>query len=240
MRESRNGSAAIVLLGLPGSGKGTQASVLSQSLGIPALSTGDMLRREVRAGTRLGNIVGGLLERGMLVSDELVNKAVCARVRSRDCAKGFVLDGYPRTLAQAQFLDHCLAELGVGPACVLWLDVPAADVEKRMLARLQCPVCGRTYRGDRSPEVACEYDGSILQQRADDNAAVIGERLRQYELNTAPLLDYYSGARLCRVPASGTPEEVTELLLASVVRRFAILAERSRAAFACAAPAVSL
>jgi adenylate kinase len=239
MREGRNGTAAIILLGLPGSGKGTQASGLSESLGIPALSTGDMLRREVSLGSRLGKTVRGLMERGALVGDDLVNRAVCARVRRRDCTQGFVLDGYPRTVAQAEFLDHCLAELAVGPACVLWLDVPVADVELRLLNRLQCPECGRTYRGDRSPVAVCEFDRASLTQRADDNPAIITERLRQYERNTAPLLDYYEGARLHRVPAAGAPEQVAELLLNAAGRHFAIASEPLKAAFACAAPATS-
>ncbi len=209
MRHRRRGTAAVILLGLPGSGKGTQALRLSEALGIPTLSTGEMLRREADAGTRLGQMVRSLLDRGVLVGDELVNEAVCARLRQRDCGRGFVLDGYPRTVAQAQFLDKCLKDLGFWPPRVLWLDVSAEDITARLLSRLECSACGRTYSviGDRQARI-CQVDGAALRHRADDNPDIIRERLRQYELNTAPLLDHYSAPLLHRIPAAGTAEDV--------------------------------
>jgi adenylate kinase len=219
MRDRRN-RTALILLGLPGSGKGTQARRLSDALGIPALSTGEMLRREVSAGSQLGEIVRGFLERGALVDDELVNKAVCSRVRQRDCARGFVLDGYPRTVAQAEFLDNCLAKLEMEQPSALWLDVPTAVIQSRLLNRLECPLCGRTFQGDHSPLAVCENDGTGLIQRSDDNTTAIEERLRQYELNTAPLLDYYEDSRLFRIPATGAPEQIAEYMLSVVTEHF--------------------
>jgi adenylate kinase len=156
------------------------------------------------------------MDQGMLVGDDLVNKAVRAHVSRRDCANGFVLDGYPRTVAQARFLDACLAELEFGAVRVLWLDIAPTEVEARLLRRLQCPKCGRTYCSDSSPTGVCELDGSPLTHRGDDNVNVIRERLSQYEHNTAPLLDYYSGPRLRHISASGAPRQVAEFLLAAV------------------------
>lgn len=240
MRDRRN-RTALILLGLPGSGKGTQARRLSDALGIPALSTGEMLRREVSAGSHLGESVRGFLERGALVDDELVNKAVCSRVRQRDCARGFVLDGYPRTVAQAEFLDNCLARLGVEQPSALWLDVPTAVIQSRLLNRLECPQCGRTFQGDRSPLAVCEHDGTALLQRSDDNTAAIEERLRQYELNTAPLLDYYEDSRLFRIPATGAPEQVAEYMFSVVTEHFTVAAKSGvRSSFAHTAHAASV
>lgn len=240
MRDRRN-RTALILLGLPGSGKGTQARGLSDALGIPALSTGEMLRREVSAGSQLGKIVRGFLERGALVDDELVNKAVCSRVRQRDCARGFVLDGYPRTVAQAEFLDNCLAKLGMEQPSALWLDIPTAVIQARLLNRLECPQCGRTFQGDHSPQAICEHDGTSLIQRSDDNTTAIEERLRQYELNTAPLLDYYEDSRLFRIPATGAPEQVAEYMFAVVTEHFSLHAKGGvRSTFVHTAQAASV
>jgi adenylate kinase len=239
MRDRRS-RTALILLGLPGSGKGTQARRLSDALGIPALSTGEMLRREVNAGSQLGEIVRGFLERGALVDDELVNKAVCSRVRQRDCARGFVLDGYPRTVAQAEFLDNCLAKLGMEQPSALWLDIPTAVIQARLLNRLECPLCGRTFQGDQSPLAICEHDGTPLIQRSDDNTTAIEERLRQYELNTAPLLDYYEDSRLFRIPATGSPEQVAEYMFSVVTEHFVVRGKAGvRSAFIHTAHAVS-
>jgi adenylate kinase len=199
-----------------------------------------MLRREVSAGSQLGEIVRGFLERGALVSDELVNKAVCSRVRQRDCARGFVLDGYPRTVAQAEFLDSCLSELGMEQPSAMWLDVPTAVIQSRLLNRLECPQCGRTFQGDHSPRAICEHDGTALIQRSDDNTTAIEERLRQYELNTAPLLDYYDDSRLFRIPATGDPEKVAEYMLSVVMEHFSLPANSGiRPTFARTAQAAS-
>jgi adenylate kinase len=216
MRVRRNNASAIVLLGLPGSGKGTQARLLAQALSLPVLSTGDMLRQEVGARTRLGQTVEALMNQGLLVSDDLVNKVVCSRIQRNDCANGFILDGYPRTVAQAQFLDSCVAEQGFEPTTVAYLDVPPSVVEARMLSRLHCPSCGRTYGVEQSRLSICVADGTTLIHRGDDNSDVIRERLRQYTVNTAPLLNYYDGDHLHRISAEGTPSEVSELLMVAL------------------------
>lgn len=237
MRDRRRGTAAVILLGLPGSGKGTQALRLSETLGVPTLSTGEMLRREVDAGTRLGRMVRGSLDQGVLVGDELVNEAVCARLRQPDCARGFVLDGYPRTVAQAQFLDKCLKNLGFWPPRVLWLEVSAEEITARLLNRLECSACGRTYRATEDGQArVCEVDGAALRHRADDNPDVIRERLRQYQLNTAPLLEHYPASRLRRVSGTGTAEDVARRLReAAGNRSLTVPVQAATSGLSCAA-----
>jgi adenylate kinase len=236
MRRRRRGTAAVILLGLPGSGKGTQALKLAETLGVPTLSTGEMLRREVDAGTQLGRMVSGFLDRGVLVADDLVNEAVCARLRQPDCVRGFVLDGYPRTIAQAEFLDKCLRSLDFWPPRVLWLDIPSEDIAARLLNRLECSVCARTYRSTEDGRARiCEIDGAPLRHRADDNPDVIRERLRQYELNTAPLLGHYAASILHRIDATGTADEVANRLRELAENRSVTVPVRPAASgFSCA------
>jgi adenylate kinase len=181
-----------VLFGSPGSGKGTQAKMLTECLGIPHISTGDMLRERVRTGVAAGG-VAATMQSGALVSDEVVNRLVGRRLAEPDAAKGFVLDGYPRTMAQAQHLSTWLEERG-GREVVIFLAVDYNIVIARLTGRRQCPRCGTLYNlASQPPKVdsLCDKDGETLVVRPDDSEPVIRERLAAYERQTRPVLEYY-------------------------------------------------
>ena len=202
----------ILFLGPPGSGKGTQAARLSAALDIPAISTGDMLRRECQSGSSLGNAVRAILDSGRLVGDKLMNQVVANRLRHRDCESGCILDGYPRTLNQARFLSSLLADMGMPQPIVFDFDVSADEIIARLGKRRQCPTCARIYSVDGNPMHAplrCEQDGSELVQRNDDQPGVIRERLRLHSEHSAQLIAYYRGSRYYRIPAGRSPEEIT-------------------------------
>jgi adenylate kinase len=197
MPESRAETAgAFVLFGPPGSGKGTQAKLLESRFGIPQISTGDMLRDRLRAGNSLPSGIQAQMEAGALVSDDLVNRLVSRRLAEADAAAGFVLDGYPRTRAQAEFLDRLLEGRGMSPV-VIHLAVDYNVIIARLTGRRQCVRCGALYNiVSTPPKVAgrCDRDGEILMMRDDDREPVIRERLEEYEKLSRPLLDYYRAA----------------------------------------------
>jgi adenylate kinase len=214
---------AIILIGPPGSGKGTQAAQLSPALSIPAISTGEMLRRECQSGSDLGKAVQAILASGQLVSDRLMNQVISARLREADCQQGFLLDGYPRTVSQARFLEGLLANLGMPDPVVFQFDISNQDVLSRLTRRLQCAECGRIFSmstnlNGESPdsEILCDRDGSRLIHRADDNAASIRERLRLYEKNASRLVGYYKTRNCYTICAQRGPEEITNELLGIV------------------------
>lgn len=205
--------AAIILFGPPGSGKGTQARLLKAALGIPHISTGDMLRERIASGDSLGLQVKDIMQAGRLVPDEVVNQLVADRIAQPDCRQGFILDGYPRTLPQAGELERLLGERGYREL-VIHLKVDYTKVIARIAGRRVCPVCGTLYsltsNPPRQPDV-CDRDGARLVIRDDDRESVIRERLEAYERLTRPLLDYYSGKGgvLLEVDGNdGTPEEI--------------------------------
>lgn len=201
----------ILLFGRPGCGKGTQAAFVRRLLGIPAISTGDMFRAECDAGTPLGKEASEILSRGGLVGDEIVNAMVAQRLAKPDCRNGFLLDGYPRTILQAVFLDGLLHERDMPPPVVLYLDVPHSALVERITSRRQCPDCYRIYNLLYSPpkeEGVCDVDGMPLMRREDDTEEVVEARLRAFDQATGPLLDYYSRRNLCRVDGNLPPEEV--------------------------------
>jgi len=212
---------AIVLFGSPGSGKGTQAKMLHQCLGIPHVSTGDMLRDGIRHGAELGTAVAATMQSGALVSDEVVNRMVETRLTEPDAAEGFVLDGYPRTLAQAGHLAHWLDGRGIREL-VIYLAVDYNIVIARLTGRRQCPRCGTLYnlatQAPREDEV-CDLDGEKLVIRDDDNVEVIRERLDAYDRQTRPVLDYFAsaGRRVVEVDASkDSPELVYQKICQSM------------------------
>jgi adenylate kinase len=212
---SQTAPTAIILFGPPGSGKGTQAKLLKAAMDIPHISTGDMLRERVASGDELGLQVKDLMQAGRLVPDEAVNRLVADRIALPDCRKGFILDGYPRTLPQAAVLDQLLSSRGYRQL-VIHLKVDYTKVIARIAGRRVCPVCGTLYsltsNPPRQPEV-CDLDGARLVIRDDDRESVIRERLEAYERQTRPLLDYYRSRRsdLHEVDgSSGTPEEIFE------------------------------
>ncbi|MGI8961280.1 MAG: adenylate kinase family protein [Bryobacteraceae bacterium] len=211
----------IILVGPPGSGKGTQAALLSPALGIPTISTGEMLRRECKSGSDLGSSVQAILDSGQLVSDALMNQVISSRLREADCQRGFILDGYPRTVSQARFLARLLTAVSMPHPVAFHFDISNEDVVSRLTRRLQCAECGRIFsmnsnliNGD-SPdgEMLCDRDGSKLVHRADDNAASVRERLRLYEENASRLAGYYRNHRYHRICANRAPQEISSELL---------------------------
>lgn len=197
----------IILLGPPGAGKGTQAKKLTQSFTIPQISTGDMLRAAVKGGTALGKQAKAFMDAGGLVPDEVVIGIVKERLAAADCAKGFILDGFPRTIPQAQALDRVTKELGKEIRFVLSLEVDQNDLMERLCGRRTCTGCGAMYHVKFNPPKAagkCDKCGGGLIQRDDDKEETIMNRLANYNKATAPLLDYYKNTGKIRsVVASG-------------------------------------
>ena len=203
---------ALVLFGPPGSGKGTQSKLLVARLGIPQISTGDMLRDEIRRGTEIGRSIEEQMRGGSLVPDDLVNRLVAARLRQPDTLSGFILDGYPRTRQQAEVLLALLHEIGSIPV-VIHLVVDYNVIIDRISGRRQCPVCGSLYNSvSKQPRVAghCDLDGAELVIREDDRESVVRERLDEYERQTQPLIEYFrsSGDVLFALDASMDPPAV--------------------------------
>ena len=205
----------IVLLGAPGSGKGTQGALLARLMHLPVISTGDILRAECQAGTPLGKAVSARLHAGELVEDELINPIVAARIAQPDCREGLLLDGYPRTVAQAAWLDKLLDESKMPRPTVLQIAVSPKTLVARLTGRLQCTYCGRAYNVHFCPPAHtgfCDDDGMPLVRRADDQASVIRERLRLYDEAIAPLIQHYRGASFHRIDGSGGPGKVLEAI----------------------------
>ncbi len=201
----------ILLFGPPGCGKGTQSAVITQALKIPAISTGEIFRAELKAGTPLGNAAREIMAKGGLVSDEIVNAMVANRLKQPDCKNGFLLDGYPRTVPQAQFLDGLLAELRQPEPEIIYLEVPEQALIARLTSRRQCPTCGRIYNLLSQPpqrDGVCDDDGAALVQREDDKEEVIRARLKAYAESTGPLIEFYSSRKFHRVDGNRRPEEI--------------------------------
>ena len=212
----------ILFLGAPGSGKGTQSSWLSEQLGIPSLSTGDMLRAEAKRKTPAGLKLRDVLASGSLVDDKLVCEAVRAKLHRDMPAQGIILDGFPRTVTQAECLDRILAGMGLPGPMVLHLDVSRENLLSRLTARRQCGACGTIYNLLSRPSahgMYCEIDGEVLQQREDDSEPVIRKRLVAFDLSCAPLLEYYRKADYHRIDGDRDPAVVSSELLAIVSRR---------------------
>jgi len=202
---------AIVLFGSPGSGKGTQAKMLTHCLRVPHVSTGDMLRAGIREGAGVGTEVAATMHSGALVNDQLVNRMVEDRLSQPDAAKGFVLDGYPRTLAQAGHLCGWLDGRGIREL-VIYLVVDYNIIIGRLTGRRQCPQCGTLYNLAFHPpqeDGLCDLDGEALVVRDDDSEAVIRERLEAYERQTRPVLEFYltAGRRVVEVVAGNDPPD---------------------------------
>jgi adenylate kinase len=208
---------AIIMLGAPGSGKGTQAQRIVQRYHLPHLSTGDMFRDHIRRGTELGRKVLPVMERGDLVPDEIVLSMVEERIARADCENGFIFDGFPRTLAQAQGLERICQRQKVGFTIVLYMLVHPELLMRRLTGRRICKMNGHIYNiYDRAPTCAgiCDEDGSELIHRPDDTEVVIRERLTAYEEQTRPLVDYYRARDvLVTVDGSADPESVTENIM---------------------------
>jgi len=210
-------SRPIVLLGAPGAGKGTQAREIAKHFGVPQIATGDMFREHVLRGTTLGGEAQAVMARGELVSDEIVIAMVAERIRAPDCQHGFLLDGFPRTVPQAERLDELLRGRGLGPVLAVSIEVSYDKLFRRLTGRRTCKSCGAIYNiYDRIPRVAnhCDREGGELVERPDDREEVIRERLQAYERETKPLLDYYRQREvLVEVMGDVPPEELTRQLI---------------------------
>ena len=210
---------ALILFGPPGSGKGTQAKLLRERLGWPHISTGDMLREHVQAGDELGREVTAVMKSGQLVSDEFANRLVAARLKRPDVERGIILDGYPRTVAQAAAMSKLLDERGFR-AVVVHLKVDYNKVVARLSGRRLCSQCGALYSLASNPPViegVCDNDGARLIVRDDDREEVIRRRLEAYDRQTLPVLSYIrdTGMAYHEVECTeGTPREIVERVLA--------------------------
>lgn len=208
---------AVIFLGPPGAGKGTQAKEVAKLYGVPHLSTGDMLREHVAQGTSLGQRAQPIMARGELVPDSLVLKMVAERIERPDCSHGFVFDGFPRTVAQAQYLGVLLRQHGYKPPLVIHFAVDPQLLLRRITGRRMCKVGGEIYNIYECPtkvEGRCDNDGGELEQRPDDREEIVAPRLHAYEKQTAPLVAYYRRlGRLHDVDAAKSVEEVKRQIL---------------------------
>lgn len=214
----------LILLGAPGAGKGTQAAFLCRHFGIPQISTGDMLRAAVKAGTELGQAAKKVMDSGGLVSDEIIIGLVQERLKQPDCAQGFLFDGFPRTIPQAEAMKNA----GVQLDYVLEIDVPDAAIIERMSGRRVHVASGRTYHVTYNPPKVADRDdatGEPLVQREDDKEETVRKRLSVYKEQTRPLVDYYerwgaSGAvgapRYRKISGQGSVDEITQRALAAL------------------------
>ncbi|MEG9194681.1 MAG: adenylate kinase [Candidatus Methanoglobus sp.] len=184
----------LILLGAPGAGKGTQAKFIVEKYGIPQISTGDMLREAVAKGTELGKKAKEFMSQGRLVPDEIVIGIVKERLRQKDCEWGFILDGFPRTIAQAEALDRIMAEMGRKIDAVINISVPEEEIVRRIVNRRICRECGAIYHLIYDPPKRpgiCDKCGGELYQRDDDREEVVRQRFAVYRKSTQPLIDYY-------------------------------------------------
>jgi len=217
----------VILLGPPGAGKGTQAKKIAEVFGIPQISTGDILRANVALGTELGKKAKEIMARGELVSDDLVNAMVAERLAQTDCDRGCILDGYPRTVPQAEWLDNHLKtkffdkERGCAlPPIVIDVRIEYNVLLQRLTGRRSCPTCGRIYNVHYQPtrvDGICDVEGSKLVIRPDDREEVIAERLKEYEKKTRPLVDYYETSNRLRIVNGDQPvDKVTAEIIRAI------------------------
>ena len=189
------------MLGAPGAGKGTQAKLISEKFGIPHISTGDIFRANIKEGTDLGKEAKEYMDKGQLVPDELTVRILLDRVERDDCKNGYVLDGFPRTIPQAQVLDNEVAKLGEKIDFAIDVEVPDENIIRRMSGRRACPKCGATYHVEHIPpkqEGVCDECGEALVLRDDDSPETVKNRLEVYHKQTQPLIDHYSKQNILR------------------------------------------
>lgn len=202
----------LILLGPPGAGKGTQAQRMVERYRIPQISTGDILRAAVKESTPLGMKAKGFMDRGQLVPDEIVIGIIEERLKAKDCNSGFILDGFPRTIPQAEALQPILAKLGKKIDHVINIEVDSEELVRRLTGRRTCKNCGAMFHVLFQPpkkEGLCDRCGGTLYQRADDNEEAIRTRLNEYEKQTAPLVHYYRGKKTLRpIQGVGGPDQI--------------------------------
>lgn len=184
----------LILLGAPGAGKGTQADILAEKLSVPHISTGDIFRYNIKNGTELGKKAKEYIDNGLLVPDEVTIGIVKDRIQLEDCKKGFILDGFPRTIPQAEYLDSVLEQMGITLDAALNIHVDDEKIIQRMSGRRTCPSCGKSYHVVFNPakvDGICDSCGAKLVQRDDDKEETVIKRLNTYHEQTEPLIDYY-------------------------------------------------
>lgn len=226
VRTDQRVAGPVILLGPPGAGKGTQAKLIAETFGIPQISTGDILRDNVARGTELGKKAKAVMDRGDLVPDDLVCGMVAERLQRADCQCGFILDGFPRTVRQAEWLDAQLEKIGhcgqqsCPPPVVIQLRVEYNLLLQRITGRRSCPTCGLIYNVYLQPPKVhgiCDVDGTPLVARRDDAENIVAERLKAYEQMTLPLVDYYRAqGRLVEIDGERPVEEVSALVLSAI------------------------
>jgi adenylate kinase len=202
----------VAFLGPPGAGKGTQARELAREWGVPHVATGDMLRDAAAAGTPLGREAKGYMDKGALVPDDVIIRMIAERLRRPDAGRGFLLDGFPRTIAQAEGLEHLLKDLGQSLERVVYFDVSEPELLRRLTGRRVCRACQTAFHLVSAPPTkagVCDRCGGQLYQREDDSEATVRHRLGVYARQTAPLLDWYRGrGLLVSVPGEGPIETI--------------------------------
>lgn len=192
----------IILLGAPGSGKGTLARFIVKDFKIPQISTGDLLREQIKNKTQVGLLAKSFIERGQLVPDTIVIDILKQRLKSKDCKKGFILDGFPRTIAQGKSLEKIAVIDGV-----ILLELPFKIIEERIVTRRVCSSCGEVYSTASYDKNACKKCGAPLYQRDDDKLETVRNRLEVYDKQTTPLINFYSD-KVYKLDGNGSPEEV--------------------------------
>ena len=210
----------IIMLGAPGAGKGTQAKMIAEKYSVPHVSTGDIFRANIKNGTELGKEAKKYMDQGLLVPDELTVKILLDRVAQDDCKNGYVLDGFPRTIPQAQVLDKALSELDDAIDYAINVDVPDENIIRRMGGRRACLTCGATYHVEHIPpkkEGICDACGSELVPRDDDKPETVKNRLDVYHKQTQPLIDFYEAKGILKsvdgtVPMEDVFAAITEIL----------------------------
>jgi adenylate kinase len=210
-------SLRVVLLGPPGAGKGTQAKLLREKFEVCQVSTGDILRKAVADQSPLGKEASAYIKRGDLVPDGVIVKLVAERLKEKDCAQGFILDGFPRTIPQAQSLEEILQKMGLGLQSVLLVQVPHRIIVERLAGRRTCKDCGALYHLKFNPsasESVCDRCGGELLQRDDDREETISARLKVYDKQTAPLVDYYRQRGILReIDGVGSVDDIRNRLI---------------------------
>lgn len=211
----------ILLFGPPGCGKGTQAAYVVERLHIPAISTGEMFRAECKAGSSLGRRARAILARGGLIGDDIVNAMVVGRTDQLDCCNGFLMDGYPRTVAQAGFFLRLMERRGLPTPMVIHLDVTSEVLAARLTARRQCPRCLKIYNLLTQPPRftgVCDEDGAVLLTREDDTEATVLDRIQAYHEQTAPVLTWFGESMVRRVDGSLPPRDVADAIERLLIR----------------------
>lgn len=210
----------LVLVGAPGSGKGTQGKLIEKKYGIPHLAAGDILRREVERGSELGRQAKVIMERGELIADAMIITSIQSRLEESDCTRGWILDGFPRTIGQATALDAWLSQCGNALTAVVAFELSDGEILRRLMGRLTCGQCGAGYHEVFRPtrrEKICDRCGGVVTKRVDDDPAMHQKRIDIYRRETAPIFGFYEGKKLLvKIDATGTVDEVSRRIAVTV------------------------